>query len=77
MKSLTQDYGGQLEVNEETDDAEVHEGMRRRDEVRFLIDNEHDGSDDARFRGKRRLHEFHRLRCPESSKEPLEDLQER
>lgn len=41
---IEQSHSSYLKVDEEDDDAEVHEGMGRRDQVRLLVEHEDDRS---------------------------------
>lgn len=66
-----QQDGGQLEVDEEDDYAEVHECVRRGDEIRLLVQDEDDGGDDAGLGREAGLHELHGSWGPDSSDEPL------
>ena len=44
-----EEHGGHLEVDEEDDDAEVDEGVRRADQVSLLVQHEDHRSHDARL----------------------------
>ena len=45
----SEEHGGHLEVDEEDDDAEVDEGVRRADQVRLLVQHEDHRRHDARL----------------------------
>ena len=49
--SDAQQHRGHLEVDEEDDDAEVDQGVRRGDQVRLLVQNENGGRRQTRFGG--------------------------
>merc|ERR1719510_2651732 len=69
--SDAEEEGGELEVDEEDDNSEIHESVGGRDQVGLLVHNKDESRQETRLGGEVRDEELHRCGCPDSPAKSL------